>query len=89
MAEREYTKYQHKVISNYYQNLDKTALQRLQELVTELFLVETDKKRDRLWEQAEKAMAKIDIQPAIKEHILKSRDVQILAKNVNEWLKKG
>ena len=89
MSGKEYTKYQQKIISNYYQNLDKTALLRLQELVTELFLAETEKKRTRLWEQAEKAMANIDIKPAIKEHILKSRDVQVLAKNLNEWLKKG
>ena len=45
MAQREYSKYQQKIISNYYQNLDTMALQRLQELVTELFLADTDKKR--------------------------------------------
>lgn len=89
MAEREYTKYQQKIISNYYQNIDKTTLQRLQELVTELYLAETDKKRTKLWEQAEKAMERVDIKPAVKEHILKSRDVQVLAKNLNEWLKKA
>jgi hypothetical protein len=89
MAEREYSKYQQKIISNYYQNLDRVALQRLQELVTELYLAETDKKRTKLWEQAEKAMEKIDVKPVIKEHILQSRDVQVLAKNLNEWLKKA
>lgn len=89
MANREYSKYQQKVISSYYQNLDKVALLRLQELVTELYLAETDRKQDKLWESAEKAMQKIDIKPVIKEHILKSRDVQVLAKNLNEWLKKS
>ncbi|MEN6307283.1 MAG: hypothetical protein ABFD91_05950 [Anaerohalosphaeraceae bacterium] len=88
MAQRDYTKYQQKIISNYYQNMDTMALQRLQELVTELFLADTDKKRQRLWEQAEKAIEKLDIKPAIKKHILESRDVQVLAKNVNEWLTK-
>lgn len=88
MAQREYTKYQQKIISNYYQNMDTMALQRLQELVTELFLADTDKKRQRLWEQVEKAIEKLDIKPAIKKHILESRDVQVLAKNVNEWLTK-
>lgn len=88
MAQREYTKHQQKIISNYYQNLDTMALQRLQELVTELFLADTDKKRQRLWEQAEKAIGKLDIKPAVKKHILESRDVQVLAKNLNEWLMK-
>jgi hypothetical protein len=64
-------------------------LQRLQELVTDLYLAETDKKRAKLWEQTEKAMEKIDVKPVIKEHILKIRDVQVLVKNLNEWLKKG
>lgn len=87
MADREYSRYQQKIISNYYQNLDKVALQRLQEMVTELYLAQTDKKRAKLWEQVEKAMEKVEVKPVIKEHILKSRDVQVLAKNLNEWLK--
>ncbi len=89
IPDKMYSKYQQNIISNYYQNLDEVALQRLQELVTELYLAQTDKKRIQLWEQAEKAMAKVEIKPAIKEHILKSRDVQVLANNLNEWLKKG
>jgi hypothetical protein len=88
MAQREYTSYQKKAISNYYRNLDQIALQRLQELVTELYLADTDKKRDRLWEQVEKAMKKLEVQPVIAEHILKIREVQILAKNLQDWLKK-
>lgn len=87
MADREYSRYQQKIISNYYQNLDKVALQRLQEMVTELYLAQTDKKRAKLWEQVEKAMEKVEVKPVIKEHILKYRDVQVLAKNLNEWLK--
>jgi len=88
MAKREYTSYQKKAISNYYQNLDRIALQRLQELVTELYLADTDKKRGRLWEQVERAMKNLNVQPAIAEHILKTRDVQVLAKNLQDWLKK-
>jgi hypothetical protein len=88
MAGQEYSHYQKKVISRYYQNLDQVALQRLQELVTELYLADTDKKRDRLWGQVQKAMENIKIQPAIAEHILKTKDVKILAKNLQDWLKK-
>ncbi|MBM4102992.1 MAG: hypothetical protein FJ263_02935 [Planctomycetes bacterium] len=88
MAKREYTSYQKKAISNYYQNLDQIALQRLQELVTELYLADTDKKRDRLWEQVQRAMKNLNVQPAIAEHILKTKDVQVLAKNLQDWLKK-
>jgi hypothetical protein len=88
MAKREYTSYQKKAISNYYQNLDQIALQRLQELVTELYLADTDKKKQRLWDQVQKAIKHLKIQPVIAEHILKTRDVQVLAKNLQDWLKK-
>jgi hypothetical protein len=87
MAKQEYSNYQNKVISRYYQNIDKVALQRLGELVTDLYLADTDKKRDRLWGQVQKAMENIKVQPVIAEHILKTRDVKILAKNLQDWLK--
>ncbi len=42
MANNERSAYQNKLISNYYQNLDSIMLNKLSELVTELFLAETD-----------------------------------------------
>ena len=89
MAKKEYSNYQQDVISRYYQNLDTIALGRLQELVTELYLADTIAKQDRLWERVHKAMLKLRIKPAIIEHIMNKRDVTILAKNVEDWLKTG
>lgn len=65
------------------------ALQRLQELVTDLYLADSDKKRDRLWGQVQKAMENIKVQPTIAAHIMKTKDVKILAKNIEDWLKCG
>ncbi len=87
MAKQQYSAYQKKVVSDYYDNLDTIMLGRLQELVTELYLAESRAKRDRLWERAEKAMTKLKIKPAIIRHILDKRDVTILAKNIEDWLK--
>ena len=87
MAKNERSVYQNKVISNYYQNLDSIMLNKLGELVTELFLAETDAKKAKLWTRVEKAMIKLKIKPAILEHIMAKKDVQILAKNLNDWLK--
>jgi len=86
MAKQEYSNYQKKVIERYYDNLDAILLTRLQELVTELYLAETEQKRQRLWERVQKAMAKLKIPPDIAEHILTQRDIVILADNVREWL---
>lgn len=87
MSKKEYTNYQKSVISRYYDNLDAIMLTKLQELVTELYLADSDDKKDRLWDRAHKAMLKLKIKPAIVEHIMKTRSVTVLAKNVEDWLK--
>jgi hypothetical protein len=85
MAQREYSQYQKTAISDYYNNLDTIMLQKLGELVTELYLADTDAKKDRLWQRAHKAMVKLKIPPAIVEHIMQRRDPVILAKNLQDW----
>ncbi len=86
MAKKEYSKHQKTVISNYYKNLDTIMLQKLSELVTELYLAESASKRDRLWQRAEKAMTQLKIPPKIIGHIMEKRKVEILAKNLKDWL---
>ena len=85
MTKKEYSQYQKSVISGYYNNLDAIMLQKLGELVTELYLAETQANKDRLWDRAHKAMVKLKIQPAIIDHIMKKQDVEILAKNLQDW----
>lgn len=86
MAKQEKTSYQQKVISRYYENLDTIMLTKISELVTELYLAETKAKSDKLWERVHKAMAKLKVKPAIIAHIMKKRSVEILAKNLSDWL---
>ena len=85
MAQREYSKHQKSVISNYYKNMEPIMLDKLSELVSELFLVETEKKRARLWERVQKAMVNLKVPPAIIDHIMTKQDLQILAKNLQDW----
>ena len=86
MAQKTHSKYQKGVISRYYDNLDVIMLQKLGELVTELYLAETEKKKNQLWDRAHKAMIKLKIKPAIITHIMKTRSPEILAKNMQDWL---
>ena len=86
MAKNERSDYQNKVISNYYSNLSGIMLTKLQELVTELYLAETKAKKDRLWEKVHTAMMKLEIKPNIIGHIMEKRDVEVLAKNLQDWL---
>ena len=87
MAKRDYSSYQQGVIKRYYNNLPQQALGKLAELVTELYLAESEKKLDQLWGRAEKAMAKIKVPKKLAEHILSKRKPEILAANLEDWLK--
>ncbi len=86
MAQRDYSEYQQKIISKYYSHLDSLMLEKLQALVSELYLADTDAKKDRLWKRVHKAMVNLQIPSPIMEHIMNTRDVQVLAKNLQEWL---
>ncbi len=89
MSANDLSNYQKSVISGYYDNLETTMLQKLGELVTELYLADTEARRNRLWERARKAMVKLKIPPAIIDHIIGKKDVRILAKNLQDWLGAG
>ncbi len=86
MAKSERSKYQRQVISRYYDNLDTIMLQKLGELVTELYLADTPAEQDKLWQRAYKAVVKLKVPPAIIDHIMEKTDVEILAKNLQDWL---
>jgi hypothetical protein len=88
MAHNGYSKHQQNIIRNYYDNRGTIMLQKLGELVTELYLADTDAKRDRLWERVEKSMAQIKVAPSIASHIMQKKDIEILAKNLQDWLAK-
>jgi hypothetical protein len=87
MAKQDYTKYQQGIVSNYYGHLDTIMLAKLQELVSELYLADTDKKRGRLWQRVSQAMSKLQIPPALVEHIMGKKDIEVLARNLEDWLK--
>jgi hypothetical protein len=87
MAKQDYTNHQLGIISNYYEHLDTIMLAKLQELVSELYLADSDKKRDRLWKRVAQAMDKLKVPSPIAEHLLAQRDVELLAKHLQDWLK--
>jgi hypothetical protein len=87
MSKKQLSSYQQNIIKNYYANIDNISLQKLGEMVTELYLADSDKKKERLWDRVHKAMVKLKIRPAIIEHIMQKRDIEILAKNLQDWQK--
>ncbi|MBN2563803.1 MAG: hypothetical protein JXQ75_23035 [Phycisphaerae bacterium] len=81
----EYTPYQKKVIGRYYDNRGAIMLQKLSELVGELYLADSEKKRDRLWDRVAAAMKNLKVNESIAAHILAKRKPEILANHVKDW----
>ena len=80
---KEFSKYQQKVIKNYYDNREQIDAQRLSELVTNLYLA-TGKKREKFWKTAEDVMQRLKVPPSRIEHVLQSDDPVTLVEVVND-----
>jgi len=85
MAER--TKYQEKIIKNYYENRDAIALQRLSELVTDLYLAE-GKAREKKWKAITSALEKLKVPQTRIEHLQKQDNPSLVARLVEELMAK-
>jgi hypothetical protein len=79
----DFTPYQQKIIKRYYDNLDTIQLQRLAELVGELYLAE-GKKRARTWTAVCTAMQKLGVPPARIEHLRQQDNPALVAQVVKE-----
>lgn len=82
MTER--TKYQEKIIKNYYQNRDQIALQRSQELVTELYLT-TGKKREQVWQRLEGHLEKLGLPADQITHLRNQDDPEVIARVIQQY----
>lgn len=87
MGMEQYSKHQQKIIKNYYRNQDSLALQRVQELVADLYLAE-GKQRQTKWKQAAAALEKLGLSAQRIEHLVKEDNAALLAKTVEEFLNK-
>ena len=83
----EISKYQQKVIKNYYDNRDTIALQRVQELVTELYLT-TGKKREKHWESVALHLGKLGVKPDTIAHLRKEDKPELIASLVKKLMEK-
>ena len=86
-AGREYSRFQQGVIKRYYRNLDTITLQRLSEIVSELYIESAaggGKKADRLWQRAADALGRTEAGGARIARIIEQRDLEQLARLVSE-----
>lgn len=78
-----YSKYQEKIIKNYYQNRDVMAVQRLQELVTELYL-STGKKRQQHWKNIVTHLQSLQIPQSQIDHLVQEDNPELVAKFIQK-----
>lgn len=83
------TPHQKKIIERYYVHRDDILLGRLGEIVTDLTLADTDRKRDQLWRRAEQTMMSMKVPGPVVERILEKRDPEVLARQLRTWLEKA
>lgn len=84
MADREYSNYQKKVISRFYENRPALDEQRLGELVTNLYLATGEKQKVKLWKSVEDTMNRLKLPPTRIAHVLEKQDPALLAEVVKD-----
>jgi hypothetical protein len=83
MGMEDYTRHQQGIIKRYYANQDGIQLQRLGELVTDLYLAE-GKKREKVWKSVVTAMQKLGVPQSRIDHIVTQDKPELLANLVKE-----
>ncbi len=85
MAKR--SRHQQKAIKNYYQNREAIALQRVQELVTELYL-SSGKKRTQNWGRVAKHLESLGVKPSQIDHLVEQDNPELVVKLVEGLMEK-
>jgi hypothetical protein len=84
MAKR--SSHQESIIRNYYRNQDAIMLQKLGEMVGDLYLAE-GKRRAAIWKRVTAALVNLKIPQAQIDHLLKSDNPTLVANLLEELLK--
>lgn len=87
MLMAEYTKFQQNAIKNFYDNRESIALQRAQELVTELYLSE-GKKLQKNWDAVILHLSKLNVDKKTLDHLRKEAKPELVASLITKMLNK-
>jgi hypothetical protein len=79
------SRYQEKIIKNYYRNRDAIGLQKAQEAVTELYLSE-GKKRATVWKRLASHLAKIGLPAEQIKHLEEEDDPELVANVLKKFV---
>jgi hypothetical protein len=83
-SEKGYTPYQKKAIKNFYDNKDTRLVQKLGELVSNLYLETNEKKIETGWKKIKKMLTDINVHPGEVEYLAKDKNLSIISKKLDE-----
>lgn len=81
------SKYQQNIIRNYYQNREGIALQRVQELTTELYLSE-GKQRAKHWKSLAGHLEKLEVDKKTIDHLIQEDNPELVAGLIKKLMDK-
>ena len=80
MSDRDHTPYQKGIIRRYYEHKDTLALQKLGDLVSNMYVETSDKKLERAWKTAHKLMLAAGVHAHEADNIRGEHDLGALAR---------
>ncbi|MDA7950875.1 MAG: hypothetical protein MPJ24_05240 [Pirellulaceae bacterium] len=83
----DFTKHQQNIIRNYYDNRESISLQKIQELVTELYL-STGRKRAQYWKNIAGHLEKLDVPQSKIDKLIEQDDPAKVVTIIEPLLKK-
>jgi len=78
------TPYQKRIVRNYYENRETLMLNRLSELVSDLFVCADKKTADRLWKRVETALNNLGVRKSTLRQMVDQRDLAAVARLLGE-----
>ena len=82
--EKGYTPYQQKVIRRFYENKDLRLMQKLGELVSNLYIETNEKKRESGWKRIKEILIDLKVHPHEVEFLTKDKNLTVISKKLAE-----
>ncbi len=79
-----YTQYQRKVIKNFYDNKDLRLIQKLGELVSNLYVETSEKKKETGWKRIKKMLTDLNVHPHEVEYLTRDKNLSMISKKLAE-----
>ncbi len=83
-AEKGYTEYQKKMMRNFYENKDLRLIQKLGELVSDLYLETSEKKKESGWNRVKKMLLDLKVHQNEVEFLTKDRNLAVISRKLAE-----